>query len=182
MYKALVKQHTPERRFLDMGDAVRELAHDLCWRGPAMRKLRAEHPSWTWDMSKLFGWKTGRKVCLDAMGMMTVASVMPQVQALTDNYALLKNQHNRSPWRVHQSEAVAQYGKCCWEDCPGKKLSTAKRPRSSDTHMRCKECSAYLGKDVFLCNGFVKGKPVNCHWHYHIYHHNKEFASTMVIN
>jgi hypothetical protein len=92
MYTALVKQHTPERRFLDMGDAVRELAHNLCQRGPAMRKLRAEHPSWTRDMSKLFGWKTGRKVCSDAMGMMMVASVMPQVQAPTDNYALLKNQ------------------------------------------------------------------------------------------
>ncbi len=182
MYTTLVKQHTPERRFLDMGNAVRKLAHDLCQRGPAMRKLRAEHPSWTRDMSKLFGWKTGRKVRADAMRMMTVASVMPQVQALMDNYALLKNQQCRSPWRVHQSEAVALYGKCCWEDCPGKKLSTAKRPRSSDTLMRCKECSAYLGKDVFLCNGFVKGKPVNCHRHYRIYHHNKEFASTMVIN
>jgi hypothetical protein len=50
-------------------------------------------------MSKLFGWKTGQKVHLDAMGMMTVASVMLQVQALTDNYALLKNQQRRSPAR-----------------------------------------------------------------------------------
>jgi hypothetical protein len=182
MYKALVKQHTLERRFLDTGDAVRELTHDLCQRGPAMRKLRAEHPSWTRDMSKLFGWKTFRKVCSDTMGMMTVALVMPQVQALMDNHALLKNQQRRSPWRVHQSEAVAQYGKCCWEDFPGEKLSTAKRSCSSDTHMRCEECSAYLGKDVFFCNGFVKGKPVNCHRHYRIHHHNKEFASTMVIN
>ncbi len=182
MVPLLSKQHTPERSILDMGNAVRELAHSLCQRGPAMQKLRAEHPSWTRDMSKLFGWKTGRKVCLDAMGMMTVALVMPQVQVPTDNYALLKNQQRRSPWRVHQSKAVAQYGKCCWEDCPGKKLSMAKRPRSSDTHMRCKECSAYLGKDVFLCNGFVKSKPVNCHRPYHIYHHNNEFASTMVIN
>ncbi len=45
MYKALVKQHMPERRFLDMGNAMRELAHGLCQRGPAMWKLRAEHPS-----------------------------------------------------------------------------------------------------------------------------------------
>jgi len=113
---------------------------------------------------------------------MKVSLVMPPVQALPDNYALLKNQQRRSPWRVHQSEAVAQYGKCCWEDCPGKKLITAKRPGSSDMHMPCKEYSTYLGKDVFLCNGFVKGAPVNCHRHYHMYHHNKEFASTMVIN
>ncbi len=47
MYKVLVKQHMPEQRFLDMGNPVRELAHYLCQRGPAMWKLRAEHPSWT---------------------------------------------------------------------------------------------------------------------------------------
>jgi hypothetical protein len=97
MYKALVKQHTPEQRFLNMGNAVRELAHDLCQRSLVMRKLRAEHPSWTWDMLKLFLWITGRKVCLDAKGMMTVASVMLPVQAPTDDYALLKNQQCRSP-------------------------------------------------------------------------------------
>jgi hypothetical protein len=181
MYKALVKQHTPEWRFLDMGDAVRELTHDLYQRGPAMQKLRAEHPSWTWDMSKLFGWITGWKVHLNAKGMMTVQSVMPQEATPTDNYALLNNQQQQLPWCVHQSEAVKKYGRCCWEDCPGKKLSKAKYPGSSDTHMCCKECSAYLGKDVFLCNRFVKGEPANCHQHYHLYHHNKEFASAMVI-
>ena len=150
--------------------------------GPAKRKLRAEHPSWMQGMLKLFGWITGRKVCSDAKGMMTVQSVMPREETPADNYVQLKNQQRQSPWRVHQSKAVKKYGKCCWEDCPGKKLSKAKYPRSSDTHMRCEECSAYLGKDVFLCNGFVKGEPVNCHRHYHLYHHNKEFASVMVIN
>jgi hypothetical protein len=114
--------------------------------------------------------------------MMTVLSVMPPVQAPPDNYALLKNQQRRLPWRVHQSEAVMKQGKCCWDNCPGKKSMTVKRPRGSNTHMRCKECSAYLGKDIFLCNGVVNGAPVNCHRHYHIYHHNNESASTMVIN
>ena len=55
MYMALVKEHTPEQRFLSMGNAVRELTHDLCKRGPAMQKLRAEHPSWTRDMGKCMG-------------------------------------------------------------------------------------------------------------------------------
>jgi hypothetical protein len=68
MYKALVKQHTPEQKILDMGNAVRELTHDLCQRGPEMWKLRAEHPSWTRDMSKLFRWKAGWKVCLEKNG------------------------------------------------------------------------------------------------------------------
>ena len=165
-----------------MGNAVRELTHDLCQRGPAMRQRRAEHPSWTRDMSKLLGWNAGRKVHLDAKVMMTVQSVMPREEPPTDTYALLKNQQRRSPWRVHQSEAVEKYARCCWEDCPGKRLGTAKYPRSSQTHMRCEECSAYPGKDVFLCNGFVKGAPVNCHRHYHMYNHNKQFASAMVIN
>ncbi len=45
MYKALVKQHTPVQRVLDMGDAMRKLTQNLCQRGLAMRKLRPEHPS-----------------------------------------------------------------------------------------------------------------------------------------
>ncbi len=165
-----------------MGDAVRELTHDLCQRGPAMRKLRVEHPSWTRDLGKLFGWVTGQKVRSDAKGMMTVMPACLPVEAAMDNYALLKNQQSKSPWRMHQSEAVAKQGKCRWDDCPGKLASKAKYPRVSDTHMRCEECSVRLQKDVYLCNGYVKGAPVNCHRHYHIYHHNKEFASMMVIN
>ena len=142
MYRALVKEHTPERRFLSMGNAVRELTHDLCQRGPAMRKLRAEHPSWTRDLGKLFGWVTGRKVRSNAKGMMTVMPACLPVEVAMDNYVLLKNQQRKSPWRMHQSEAVAKQGKCGWDDCPGKLASKAAYPRNSDTHMRCEECSA----------------------------------------
>ena len=103
-------------------------------------------------------------------------------QALMDNYALLKNQQPKSLWRMHQSKVLANYGKCVWDNCPGKLTSKAKYPRSSNTHMQCKECSTHCRNDVFLCNRFIKGVPVNCHQHYHIYHHNKEFALTMVIH
>ena len=52
------------------------------------------------------------------------------------------------------------------------KLNKAKKMCSSDMHMCCKECIAYLGKNVFLCNSnsnsFVNSAPVNCHRHYHI--------------
>jgi hypothetical protein len=83
MYKVLVKQPMPEQRFLDMGNAMRELMHNLCPRGPAMRTLRAEHPSWTRDILKLFGWITGRKVCSEAKGMMMVqwVSILPSPDA-----------------------------------------------------------------------------------------------------
>ena len=121
-----------------MGNAVRELTQNLCQRGPAMQKLRAEHPSWTWDMSKLFGWITVRKVRADAKGKGDDDGAVGDAveEPPTDTYALLKNQQRRSSWRVHQSEAVTNKGRCYWDDCPGIQLSTATRPRSSDMHMR----------------------------------------------
>ena len=98
-------------------------------------------------MGKLFGWITGQKVRLDTKGMMTVLLVIQPVQALVGNYALLKNQQQRSPWCVRQSETVMKKGKYCWDYCLGNRLTMVKRPRSSDTHMHCKECSAYLEND-----------------------------------
>ncbi len=68
MYMAIMELHSPGWHLLDMGNAVRELRHDLCQWGPAMSKMRAEHPSWTRDMMRLFGWFTGRKIRLDKYG------------------------------------------------------------------------------------------------------------------
>ena len=120
-----------------MGDSVRELTHDLYQSGPAMRKKRAEHPSSARDMGKLFGWVTGRKVRSDAKGMMMVMPACPPVEAPMYNYALLKNQQCKSPWRIHQSQVVAKHGHCAWDDCPGKLTCTVKCPRNYKTHMRC---------------------------------------------
>jgi hypothetical protein len=47
MYRVLFNWNTLGRRLLDMGKALRELTHDLLQRGLTIRKLRAEHPSWT---------------------------------------------------------------------------------------------------------------------------------------
>ena len=116
MYTALVKEHMPERRFLRMGDAVRELTYDLCQRGPAMWKKRAEHPSWIQDVTKLFGCVTGRKIQYDAKRMMMVMPACLLVSAPMDNYALLKNKQRTLPWCIHQSKAVAKKGRCGWEE------------------------------------------------------------------
>jgi hypothetical protein len=128
MYKALVKQHTPERRFLNMGNAMRELTHDLCQRGPAMRKRRAEHRSWTRDMSKLFGWITSRKICLDAKGVMTVQSVMPREETPTDNYALLKNQQQQSPLARSPEQGGEKIWKVLLGRLPREKVEHSKTP------------------------------------------------------
>ncbi len=133
-------------------------------------------------MGKLFGWVTGRKVWSDAKGMMMVMQACPLVDAPMDNYVLLKNKQHTLPWCIHQSEVMVKKGRCGWEDCPGKLASKEANPRSSDTYMHCEECCVRLGKDVYLCNCFNRGVPVNCHRHCHIYHHNIKNASTMVIN
>ena len=111
-YKALLKQHTPEWSFLNMSNVMRELTHNLCQRGLPMRKRRAQHPSWTPDMRKLFGWIAGQKVCLDTKGMMMVllVLVMQPVQDLPDNYVLLKNLQQRLLWRIHQSKTMMKNG------------------------------------------------------------------------
>jgi hypothetical protein len=62
IYWAFYKHYTPGHQVLDMGSAMTKLMHDLCQRGPAMLKLRVEHPSWIWDLMRLFGWLTGYKI------------------------------------------------------------------------------------------------------------------------
>ena len=121
MYMMLVKEHTQgSRGMLYMGDAVRELTHDLCQMGPWIRKLQAEHPSWTRDMKKLFGWISGRKICSDTFGFMPErARPVPLVAAMVEGgYALWRHDRKRTaPWMVHQSEPADKRGKCCWDDC-----------------------------------------------------------------
>ncbi len=127
-----------------MGNAVRELTHNLCKRGPEIRKFIVEHPSWTWDMMKLFGWLSCQKICSDAFGFMPdQARPFPMTTAMMEgSYALWKHKRKRtSPWMVHQSNPAEKKGRCCWDDCPGKRTSTAKCPHSSNTYMCCKECS-----------------------------------------
>ena len=88
---------------------------------------------------------------------------------------LEREKTKRSPWRVHQSAVCKRRGRCEYECCPGWVFSSAKEQRAYKTNMRCEECSEFLGRDVFLCNG-TKGKVegetnkwnvCNCHRKFH---------------
>ena len=150
---------------LDMGNAVGELTHDLCQRGPEIRKLQAEHPSWTWDMTKLFGWLSSQKRRLDTFGFMTdQARPFPMPTAMVEgSYALWQNDCKQmAPLMVHQSNPVEKKGKCCWDDCPGKRASTAKHPHSSNTYMCCEECSILLGNDQHQRRGAKLSLALEC--------------------
>ncbi len=123
MYMAIMEIHSASWHLLDMGNAVRELMHELCQRGSAMRQMRAEHPSWLRDMTRLFGWFTNRKICLDIYGFISQRArvALPEVMAERPaSYVLWKHEmKQKRPWCSHQSEVVAKQGRCCWDDCPG---------------------------------------------------------------
>ena len=87
---------------------------------------------------------------------------------------------NRQTWRTHQSVGAKKRGrgKCCWENCPGLKLRNAKRKRSYNTVMICKQCSAKAESNEWLCLGQKGDDVLPCHIEYHKKHFNKEFPLT----
>ena len=69
-------------------------------------------------------------------------------------------------------------GSACWENCPGLKLRNAKRKRSYNTVMICKQCSAKAESNEWLCLGQKGDDVLPCHIEYHKKHFNKEFPLT----
>ena len=43
--------------------------------------------------------------------------------------------------------------------------------------MRCEECTANAGCNIYLCNDTKSGEVVSCHVVYHKHNHNKVFLS-----
>mmetsp|Transcript_29715 Transcript_29715/g.54805 ORF Transcript_29715/g.54805 Transcript_29715/m.54805 type:complete len:295 (+) Transcript_29715:1717-2601(+) len=148
IYDALVTEHTPDRRFLEMREAIEEMTHAFCQRGVSMRLQRAEHPWHSRDLTNVFESGVGRKVRSDAQG--TIARSGPKLQSILKKIYALVNRQKKARWHRHRSLAYHKYGKCAWEGCVGLKKSKAKRPRNYDTYMRCDECSALRGKDMFF--------------------------------
>ena len=158
-----------------MGRAVRELAHDLCQWGTALRMYATNHPAHLRDMDRVEGFFSGTKIRSDRKFAVASSPLKPTHAILQSN--ILAQQQKRQPWRVHQSLAAAQRGRCIWTKCPGWKKSKAKVKRPYITFMHCEECSATMGCNIFLCNDTKNGVAVCCHVAYHKRHHNKVFLS-----
>jgi hypothetical protein len=171
VYQVLAKEHTPDRRLLTMPMCVKELAHALMQSGDDMRVREAGHPLYTRDMTNVFDLGTGQAVRSDAKGVMADKHERPQV---LKRLAILQKQQKKAHWRMHQSVAGKEKGRCCWKNCEGLKASKAACPRRPETHMRCEECSALLGKNIFLCNGYKAGKVYSCHLQYHSKYHTQK--------
>ena len=160
-----------------------ELACDsLMQKGEPMRQRATTHPNPTRDLSlSIFETGSGRKIRSDAKGL-SVGHGRVRDQSKTN--LPLKNLRKRQKtheWCTHQSIAYKSRHRCSFEGCPGLKLSKdKKRPRATLTWMRCQECSAEQGVNVFFCNQTVKGKPQLCHYRYHTRHCSTKSASPIM--
>ncbi len=170
IYESLVSKYTPHRRFYDLGEAIREAAHALIQKGEQMRQQQPEHPPAIRDLRLMWDTGSGRKLCTDAEGDVAGHGRVRDASHVFSHQHYLKKKCN--PWRVHQSVKVCKRGKCAFKGCPNISKSKGKRKRSYDTHHKCEQCSAALGKDVFLCNDVKKdGTDVRCHMRYHAMYH-----------
>jgi len=158
-----------------MGRAVQELAHDLCQQGTALRTHAANHPAHLQDTDQVEGFLSGTKISRDRKFAVALMPLKLMNMILQSN--ILEQQKKKQPWRVHQSLAFEHQGKCCWPKCPGLMKGESKRKRSYNTFMRCEECSATSGLNIFLCLDTKNGVPVCCHVAYHKRHHNAAFQS-----
>ncbi|KAL7525349.1 hypothetical protein ACHAXR_000966, partial [Thalassiosira sp. AJA248-18] len=179
IYNSLANEHTPNRWKMKMPECVKILAHSLMQRGPPMRSQHPEHPNHSQNLANVFDYGTGRKIRTDAKGTVAQGSRgAAAIAAPQQRFRELRNKQKKAVWRMHQSMAYEKEGKCNWENCPGKAKEggeSRKRKRSYSTYMRCEECSARLGKNIFLCNNVKKGVPVLCHLAYHNKYHNKQY-------
>jgi hypothetical protein len=89
----------------------------------------------------------------------------------------LTRQKKKQPWQCHQSLSAAIMGKCSWVKCPGIEKSKGIPKHAYNTFMRCKECTANAGCNIYLCNDTKNGEVVSCHVMYHKRNHNKAFLS-----
>jgi hypothetical protein len=124
IYKDLIGREGNERDCLKMGRAVRELAHDLCQWGTALRTHAANHPAHLQVMDRVEGFLSGTKICNDRK--FAVASLPLKPTHAIKQSNILAGQQRKHPCQMHQSLPHANQGKCFWMKCPGLTNSKAK--------------------------------------------------------
>ena len=169
IYRWLLAKYKSGRRVYSMGEAVEEAAHAFLQRGDSMRKQKPEHPVPVPSLARVHDTGVGRKKRSDAKG--TLPGHGRQQDTQPASYlAPLRKKQKTNPWRTHQSFACEKTpGYCAYHGCPNRVLtkSKGKKIQGHYTRMRCEECSAEKGRDVYFCNDFRKGKVVNCHLRWH---------------
>ncbi len=175
IYGALVTLQMPDWRCIQMKDAIKELSFVLMQQGHPMRTREASHPKAGTNLSQVLGWICGKKVRLDSKREVVAEKTLRQ--ETWSEYKILLRMQKKNPWRSHQSVGAKgnARGKCCWRKCPGLKSSNAKRTRSHDTVITCKECSAKTGLNVWLCSGVKGGDVLPCHIDYRKFNLTKCF-------
>ena len=141
IYEWLVTKYTPNRRFLDMDEAITLAAHAFLQRGESMRQQKAEHPSNVRNLNNVHHTGWGRKIRSDAQGQMAGHGPVRNASLPTTRLVSLKNKQKTNSWCTHQSIAIIKRGKCAFGGCPGLR-EKRKRKRGFDTYHICEECTA----------------------------------------
>ena len=145
IYVALVEKYTPNRRYLDMGEAVAEAAHAFLQQGAPMRTRMATHPPFVRDLTSIFCFPIGNKLRSDASGVTASVIVRKRdVHASLESIAAFKKKQKKHEWHRHQSIPDCKRGRCSYWKCPGLK-STTGRKRRQNTQMKCEECTVLNG-------------------------------------
>ena len=148
-----------------------------------MRERACSHPSPIRDLTTIFDTGSGNKVHSDAKGEVATSGCVRNQSRVPSALATLRRKQRTQPWMTHQSVVQEKKSRCSFVHCPSRLNSTAKRARGADTYMKCIECSAIKGKDVYFCNNRIKkngGQPCLCHFRYHMKHCSVAAASTNV--
>ena len=173
IYEYLVNKHTPGRCYYDSKEAIDEAAHALLQRGDSMRLHKAEHPVHVNNLATMWDTESGKRMRTDAQGAVADHVRAREDMAVCQVLRNLKKKQRLNPWCTHQSIAHKVREKCSFAGCTNLRNRNTKRRRSYNTFMKCEECSAESGKNVYFCNDSKSGVPVLCHQRHHVRNHCK---------
>ncbi len=176
IYCMMVTEQMPDCKCFSMKDVIKELMFSLMQRGVPMRKREASHPQPYIGLSIIHGWKSGKKIMLD-LTRQAVAEEGHHQKSWTE-YCVLRRIQKKQTQQQHQSMGATARVMCCWGKSPSLKNSKEKVTQSYRTISRCKESSAKMGSNVWLCSGAKRSKVLPCRIDYHKANFNKVFPST----
>ncbi len=116
IFKGLVMVEDGNHICLNMGDAVKELAHALCQKGENIRTHMVNYLAHRGNMVSVYGFMTGTKHFSDEKWAQEVTEV--PIHAVLRKSVLTRLKKNEV-WYVHQNLVCNRQKWCKWGKCPG---------------------------------------------------------------
>jgi hypothetical protein len=101
IYESLVKKYTPNRRYLDMGEAIELATHAFLQRGEPMRERACNHPRPIRDMTSILDTGSGKKIRSDAKGEQSMGGRVSNQSTVPTALTILRRNQRTQPWNTH---------------------------------------------------------------------------------